>query len=470
MVYSFSSARFAPSRLVVAGVLLFAAVAGSAAEADLGPYRVEDVFPQLKPILEQAMSQSPQILQRSLDITQAEAAHVMTRSALLPRVDGSVYYSTNTTSVSQQTSVSSKSDGLFYNIAVSQPLFQWGTLKAQVDSSRIGVQIAQKNYAEAYRLLAVTLRQQYTILIVRKMTRRFSAETLRLAQSNLDVEEERLRTGRISPGDVIGPRLAVEEAKLGLERTDADLQSAKRAFCRLSGLATIEDDAIPDSIPVNQLYYGSDRAAPILRLFTATGVDDLLPIQVLEAQVRQADLNYKVAKYRLFPKFSIAANLSQSNSTNASVNAVTQVGVNSQNINVQAVWSIFDGFATSGAKRSALATKRSNERQLAIQRQFSVDQARDLERQLAYGARAVQLYDTRLALSEDAVKRAKDNLQRGLGTQKDVDNAQMAYLGTDLGALQQRADFLNRWAEFLSLTGFDSVLKQLPARYLQNAK
>jgi outer membrane protein TolC len=450
---------------------LFCAVStASAAEADVQPYRLEEVFPQLKTILDQAMSQSPQILQRSLDITQAEAVHVMNRAVLLPRVDGSVYYSTNTTSVSEKTDVNSKSDGIFYNLSLNQPLFQWGTLKAQVDSSKIGVEIAQKNYAEAYRLLAVALRQQYTIMIVRKAARGVSAESLRVVQSSLDVEEEKLRAGRISAGDIIGSRLAVEEAKLGLERADADLQTAKRLFCRLSGLPTIEDDAIPESIPVNQLYYGSERAAPILRIFSAAGVDDLLPLQVLQAQVRQADLNYKVAKYRLFPKVSVSANISQSNSTNAAPNSVTQVGVNSQNLNVMAVWSIFDGFATSGAKKSALASKRTSERQFEIQRQVSLDQAKDLERQLAYGARAVQLYDTRLALAEDGLKRAKDNLQRGLGTQKEVDAAQIAYLGTSLGALQQRADFLNRWSEFLSLTGFDSVLKLLPARYLKNGK
>lgn len=465
-----SSVRIVVARVAGVGCFLFAAVTVFAADADVAPYRVEEVFPQLRVILEQAMSQSPQILQRSLDITQAEAAHVMTRSALLPRVDGSIYYSTNTTSVSEQTNVSSRSDGVFYNLSMSQPLFQWGTIKAQVDSSKIGVEIAQKNYAEAYRLLAITLRQQYTIMIVRKASRRLAAESLRVVQSNLDVEEERLRAGRISPGDIIGPRLSVEDAKLGLDRSDADFQAAKRIFCRMAGMETIADEAIPDSIPVNQLYYGADRAAPILRLFSAAGVDDLLPIQVLQAQIRQSDLNYKVAKYRLFPKFSISANVSQSNSTNAAPNSVTQVGVNSQNINVMATWSIFDGFATSGAKKSALASKRTNERQLAIQRQVSLDQAKDLERQLAYGARAVQLVDTRLALAEDGLKRAKDNLQRGLGTQKEVDAAQMAYLGTELGALQQRADFLNRWAEFLSLTGYDSVLKVLPARYLQNAK
>jgi outer membrane protein TolC len=451
--------------------VLTVAVFHAPAEANENqPYQTEEIFPQLKPILEKAMTQSPQLLVRNLEIAQAEAAHIMTRSSLLPRVDGSIYYSTNTTSVSQQTSVSSKSDGLFYSVSFNQPLFQWGTLKAQVDASKIGVEIAQKNVAEAYRLLAVTIRQQFMLLIVRKNARHVAAENVRLTEAALEIEEERLRTGRISPGEIIGPRLAVDEARLGLERADADLFQTKRLFSRYTGQPLIGDAEIPDGVPLNTALYSADRARATLEFFEAAGVDELLPLQVLQAQIKQADLNYKVAKYRLFPKFSISATASQSNSTNASLNAVQQVGINSQNINLQAVWSIFDGFATSGAKKSALATRRSNERQFELMRQISLDQARDLERQLRYSARAVQLADTRRALAEDAMNRAKDNLSRGLGTQKDVDAATGGYLGANFSAQQQRADLLNRWAEFLSLTARDPALANLPARYLSNGK
>lgn len=457
------------SRVSSLSVLMVTAFAAHAAADDDQAFRAEEIFPQLKPILEKAMSQSPQLLVRNLEIAQAEAAHIMTRSALLPRLDSSIYYSTNTTSVSQQTSVSSKSDGLFYSVSLSQPLFQWGTLKAQVDASKIGIEIARKNVAEAYRLLSVTIRQQFMGLVVRKNARRVATENLRIAEAALEIEEERLRTGRISPGEIIGSRLAVEEARIALERAEADFLQILRLFSRYSG-ETLADAVIPDTVQVNSALYSTDRAHATLEFFEAAGIDDLLPLQVLQAQIKQADLNYKVAKYRLFPKFSISATASQSNSTNASLNSVNQVGINSQNVNLQAVWSIFDGFATSGAKMSALATRRSNERQFDLMRQVSLDQARDLERQLRYSARAVKLADTRRALAEDAMNRSKDNLSRGLGTQKDVDAATAGFLGSDFSALQQRVDLLNRWAEFLSLTARDPALSHLPARSHFNGK
>jgi outer membrane protein TolC len=451
------------------GVTFLGLAVAQAADDRFAAYRTEEVFPQLKPILEKAMTQSPQLLVRSLEINQAEAAYIMTRSALLPRMDASYYYSTNTTAVSDVRNVESKSDGLFYNISVSQPLFQWGTLKAQVDSAKIGVKVAENNIAEAYRLLAVTIRQQYCILILRKAGLKIATESLRLAQQNLEVEEERLRSGRISPGDIIGPRLAVDESRINVERSESDFLAAKRAFSRFTGQPMISDEAIPDTMPVSPQYYAVDRATPVLDLFTAAGIDDMLPMQVIHAQIKQAELNYKVAKFRLYPKFSVSANISQANQTNATEISVSQVGVESRNLNVMAVWNIFDGFATSGAKSSALASKRSSERQLEMMKQLYSDQARDLERQIRYSARTVQLYDTRRALSEDAVKRTKDNLQRGLGTQKELDAVTVNFMSSDFAALQQRLDLLNKWTEFLSLTGSDNALGFLPARYL-NAK
>lgn len=461
--------RFLSPPIKLLCALCFGVGVTAAADDNFKPYRTEEVFPQLKPILEKAMAQSPQVLMRALDINQAEAAFIMTRSSLLPRLDVSYYYSSNTTAVTDVKDVESKSSGLFYNISLSQPLFQWGTLKAQTDSAQIGVKIAEKNFAEAYRLLAVTIRQQYGVLILRKAGLKIAAESLRLAQENLAVDEERLRNGRISPGEIIGPRLSVDEARISVERAESDLLAAKRSFSRFTGQAVLDDDAIPDTMPVDPNYYSIDRATPVLDFFTAAGIDDMLPLQVIQAQIKQADLNYKVAKFRLYPKISVSANLSQSNQTSASTSSVSQIGIESRTLNVMAVWSIFDGFATTGAKRSALTSKRTSERQLEMMRQLYSDQARDLERQIRYSARTVQLYDTRRALSEDAVKRTRDNLQRGLSTQKEVDAATMSFLSSDYSALSQRLDLLNKWTEFLSLIGSDNTLKILPARYL-NAK
>lgn len=460
---------FAPRCFAVFAVLSAAAPFASAQSNDFGNYRMEEVFPQLKPILEKAVTQSPQSLLRAVDITQAEAGYTLTRSSMLPRLDSSVYYSTNTTSVSSSSDVKSKNDGLFYSVSLSQPLFQWGTLKAQTDSAKIGVKIAEKNFAEAYRVLTVMIRQQYGLLIARKASRRIAAESLRVAQANLEVEEARLRSGSISEGDIIGPRLSVDESRIALQRTEMDLAAGCRSLTRLTGQSLTEAD-IPDTIPVSENYYSADRASPVLRLFVAAGVDDTLPLQVLADQAKQADLNYKVAKYRLWPKFSLSASASQANSTTASLTSVVQVGVNSRNLNLMATWSIFDGFATSGAKRSALASRRYAERQTDLQRQQFVDAARDMEQQLSIVSMSVRLADTRRALAEDAVRRTKENLARGLGTQKELDGATLAFLGADYNALAQRLDLLNKWAEFLSLTVPEPFVRNAPSHLVDNGK
>lgn len=473
MPISFASIRSARvlRRATLFAALVFASASLGFAQVDgLRAYRLEEVFPQLGPIIEKAMQQSPQMLQKASEITLAEGNYLQARSSLLPRADGLIYYATNTTSVSQGSSASSKNDGIFYSMSLYQPLFQWGTLKAQTDYSRIAVQLAEKNYAEAYRLLAVSVRQHYLTLIVRKASLKIAADNLRVAQAALDVELERLRSGSISEGEAMGPRLAVDEARLAFERAEHDLGQARRSLSRLSGQPEIKDDEIPSSIPISQEYYGADRAAPQLDFFGAAGVDDTLPLQMLHAQLQQTELNYKIAKFRLFPKLALVGSISQSNTTNATQSSVSQVGVNSQSLNVQATWSIFDGFATSGAKMSALASKRSTERQIDAQRRAMLDQARDLEAQLRLGSRAVRLADTRRYLAEDLMKRADENLRRGVGTQKDLDLATASFNSADINAMGQRADLLTRWAEFISLTGGDALLARLPARYSKSNK
>lgn len=449
--------------------VMAAAKIGWAQSDDLRIYRSEEVFPSLGALIEKAMQQSPQMLMRTAEITLAEGNLLQVRSSMLPRLDSSVYYSANTTSVSERTSVSSRNDGIFYSVSASQPLYHWGALKAQADISRIGVELAEKNYAEAYRLLTVSIRQHYLMLIVRKAALKIAESSLSAAQAVLDVEEERLRAGRISEGDIMAPRLALDEARYGFERAGVDFAQAKRTLGRLAGVPELSDSDIPDSIPISQEYYGADRAVSRLDFFTAVGVDEALPLQILQAQIKQADLSYRIAKFRLYPKFAIVGSASQANTTNASQTSVVQVGVNSQSLNVQMVWSMFDGFATRGAKMNALASKRHSEFQRDAQRRAMLDQARDLESYLRLGSRAVRLADTRRYLAEDVMKRAADNLQRGIGTQKDLDNAVAAFNGAEFAAMQQRADLLTRWAEFLSLTGADPLLARLPVRYVKKS-
>ena len=64
----------------------------SMASGDAGVVLPEDVMPQLKPLIEQAMRQSPRMLEQNLNLAQSEADWYMARAASLPSVGGYAVY------------------------------------------------------------------------------------------------------------------------------------------------------------------------------------------------------------------------------------------------------------------------------------------------------------------------------------------------------------------------------------------
>jgi len=180
--------------------------------------------------------------------------------------------------------------------------------------------------------------------------------------------------------------------------------------------------------------------------------------------VRYSDMNYRIAKYRLYPMINFGASISQSNSTNATESSSDLVGVLSKYVGISANWSIFDGFATRGAKMHALATKRYWERQLQNHVAALQDQARSLERQVAFASRAMGLAAMRHSLAESAVRTRQDELARGLTSQAILESAIGSQQQSQLNLTYQQIDLLARWSEFVSTVGQDPMVLELPVR------
>jgi outer membrane protein TolC len=422
----------------------------------------EQLLPELKVILEQAMQQSPQMVLRNIDLAVSEANYLSARSAMLPGISAGASYNISGAAVSSDTNVSSTASGLYYSLSFSQSVFRWGTLKAQTDAARNQQKISLKNYAEAYRSLALSLRSQYLLLMGKKLAWMNTQFTRQQMAAALALEEDKLRNGQTSENQVMQLRLQTEEIALTMERAAEDLAMSKRFFLRQAGLAELPDERIPTEIPA--LAFEPAAATAMLQQFLGHGWEDNLNVQINRSLVKVADLNYKVAKYRLYPMVSVAASISQSNSTSASLNSVSQVSVLSQYAGVSVGWSIFDGFATKGAKISALASKRTSERQLQSVTDQLMDQAMSQERQVAFAYRAMGLAKARASLSESALRTMEEDAQRGLVSRAAVTAALGAHNQARHALLNQQADFLSRWSEFVSTVGHDPILQSLPAR------
>jgi outer membrane protein TolC len=187
--------------------------------------------------------------------------------------------------------------------------------------------------------------------------------------------------------------------------------------------------------------------------------------QVSELKVREADLDYRIARVRLLPKFGASAGYSLENTTNASATTVSQQGVARQTIAVGAQWNIFDGFASRAAKRAALVTKRGAELELKTASEAAVDAAQGLMQQLELDVQAMEMSALRLGLASEELKKVGDEFKLGNVPQTAVDQTTSGLKVMEFQNANARATFLARWSEFASLVGADPVLTQLPARH-----
>ena len=427
----------------------------------------EDLVPKLRPILLHALERSPDAIRHGLDIEQAEARAYVSRGAMLPNlgVPRASYAVNSASTASSNSSATSNSSGFFWGVELNQPVYQWGALKAQVDIDRLSIKIAERQYAESARILANLVRKSYLELVFKKSTLKAAKGQLDLEATGLAREEERFTAKKITAGDIVGKRMDLKEHQLKFDGATEELAYLKRVFIRLAGFDDLPDDAIADLIPPP--VPAADKGEELLHNFLRDGPAATYQGQVYSFLIQQSELSYKIAKFGLYPKFSFNAGHSVSNSTQADVNTVHQEAIVQNYYGVIANWTIFDSFATGGRKQEALARKRSNEVQLKAYADATADLAQNFRRQAEFAARALEFAETRLNIARAGLTFAKENLASKVASQDDVDRATVGLLAAEAATVFVRAEYLNRWTEFVSLVGADRVMNNLPPRYVR---
>jgi outer membrane protein TolC len=452
-------------RLPVALLFALTAVAGLRAEAPpLTGTMPEDLLPGLGPLLKTAVERSPNAITASIAVEQAEAGKYGSYAILYPSVtlsgDYAVSYESETNAAS-----SPPSRGFFYSAGISQSVFQWGAYKNTALIGNLALKMAQRQYAEAYRQLAYLLREQYMILIYKKMSLRNDDFKVKIAQENLEAQKARFASGSSSESEVQTFELALEDASLKRDRTADDYNYYKQQLMRLVGLEQLPDAAIPTAIP--HPVYTASLADAVYAGFVGEGIESTFQSQVYEMAVKQQDLELSIAKVRQLPKVSASAGYSYSNVTQANAGSVNQYGVKSESYSVAASWDIFDGFATKGAKLSALASKRTAERTLKSYVDATVDSVEEMRNQLGFSARALALAEIHFALIDSQVKRLSEDKALGYASQATIDTGLLNEYASEFDMTFARSDYLGRWTEFISLAGLDPAIGNISPSYVR---
>ncbi len=455
------------SRLVSRGVFYLVAVLTAgivhAQSTDVAGTMPEDYLPELKGILTTAFERSPKLIAAEYARSVREAMIYGANAARLPSLRGASEYASNQTAASGNSSSQSRASGFFYRFEASQALFHWGALQNQSRVAHINLLVEQKNYTIAARELGIELRKAYLALIVEQARLRQGREALRIFRADLAVVQEKHQAGIVSAAIFEGDKLRDREFALDLARGEAELEANRRRFARLAGLADLPEEKIPAEIP--RLEHRPALAAAMTATLLRNEAKSTLEYEVYDLKVRESLFREKIERTRLLPKFFAGAGYSLENNTDVNGSAINQQAFRRQSVSISTQWNIFDGFATKGAIREALAARRLHERVRDTKVGIILQDAQILERSLKLDAEALDLAETRRAIAVEGRKRVADEAELGNIPKSDVERAQVNILQADAANLLARATYLGRWSDFVALAGDDPVLQNIPARH-----
>lgn len=429
----------------------------------------EQLLPGLDAILQTVVRQSPRMLNRALDLEIAENNRLVARAGLLPTAASyaRVFGTRDDRSDLGRTITLQKT---YYDVNVNQPIFYWGERR---NTARIGLiqeKIAQRQYRDGYRLFAQELRAQYLRLIVQKMSVARARFYLDYARRQLKAAEERAARGNVAAVVKSAAEQTVSRAQLDLERAEFDYETARATFARLAGLPSVPDEQIPDSIPV--VTPAPKAAEQLAAGFTEDEYPTANPdAYTLREQIAVEELNYKIQKVRLRPKFSLVAGVN-TDQQSFTVNVARKYRITSLYGGLQLSWNIFDGFAANATARSSLARRRQLENQYRDLAQSLGQQTRNQLKLLDFSARYMALTDQGADSAKSSIQTRQDDLKRGVATEDDVELLRLAEFDVRIAACNNRIAYLIQAGDFLGTLGRDPVLNNLPndANFPESAK
>ena len=434
-------------------LFLLGSVQLSAADANVGGVTLpEDLLPQLRPLLEQALRQSPRVIERNLDLAQAKADGYMARASSLPSVGGYLNYQFQQEKRVGNPNTTSNNERFYYNASINQALWHWGALEASRKIAAIDQDLARRNYAEAYRLLAAEIRSSYLALVISKLGVRNAEYLQRTAQDHLSRQQTRFSANQVTQGQIIQDQLDLDELSLAARRARANFEFALGAFRALIGDDQFSESAIPTGID------DVVTAPSVAALAGTSAVESSEVVVMAEKEVAKAKLGLVGPRYNLYPKIGLVAGVSR-DEISRNLDLYSKYQIDTFYVGAQVNWTIFDGFSTRGQKLAAYTRLRRAESRLAAVRESL---GRSLERDrlnVGFTWEAYQNAKLRLRLARERVEYLGEQIARGEASQAQLDAAQTSLNNNTFLTQSALAGHLTANVQYLSAQGLDPLGK-----------
>ena len=418
----------------------------------------------------------------------ADATYDAARAGLVPLVRltssfGRTFESARSAAVNP---VFSQTNAYTINASISQPLFQGGRLIANARSTSSLAQASRLNAQEQRALFTVTVQRAYLTALLAERLVELQESNLQLASTRLIQVQQLQSAGRAAQYDVL--RAKVERANIEPLAIQArnDRELAQLEVKRLLNL--------PLERPI---VFTSVIDAQATQVMVASYLDSAASPQ--RAALRSAELVSRsrhlaitAARADLLPTISVFFNAgvgafplagygipsargTTANSFCPTGSAATRMcnnggWFNDSNMGIQFAWALFDGLRAKSALEMARAQTRVADLQL---RQEQEQVSLEVARARAELRRARAVFDGRSETSseaQEAFRLASLRFSRGLSTQLEVSDSQLALLTAEGSEARATYDLYLATAELARALGKPIPLPatRAPARRTTN--
>lgn len=439
--------------------LLFRPLAGADDDtADLP--RAETLFPQLEAILVGALGQSPTMIQEELGRLATSYDEKAERSVLYPRVSGYgfFYIQREERKNANDTDVGERS---YYDLSLTQPVFHWGALRAQAEIGHIYRLIADRNFTEAYQILANRIRDTYLQLVSTRVDQRNRVLSIERSRAQLEITRQLAADGRVPASTVTTAEFALESEILARDRAEFAQDRLLRQFRSLTGNAAFSLADLPEMIPAVTAVEDA-RALPLRTEYvTRRGYEDSITYFRTVRSLDVERLRLRIAKSELRPKFNFALGLSQDMDTRTTNNVEQRYMLNTAYAGLRVSWSIWDSRRNQSLVRAAQARIRRSEKNLEQMEADLTDAIEAAGKELGFATRALAIAERGYVGSESSHRAAEGLFKEGRVSQEQVDIARLALRAAEYNVGEARRDYLRNVSSFLATIQADPLVLRL---------
>ena len=338
------------------------------------------------------------------------------------------------------------------SIQATQILYSGGQVSAGLRIAKLTEDATIFRLRDTLDTVIATVRTQFDQVLLNRALITVQEESVNLLQSQLTDQQNRFEAGTVPRFNVLQAEVALANARPALIQARnnyhiAQLQLAKSLGCETRNLAARQE-------PFNLL---GELLVPPIPMDLATGLRIARERRPSLKAQRQNILigvqNIVVQKAGYKPR--VEANAGYTIENNRLSRSLGDT-VNGWFFGVQANWNVFDGGATYGKVKQAVAQLE----QAHITYDDSVQQV-DLEVQQAW-ANLQQALETiasqqkTVEQAQEAVRLARERLSAGAGTQLDVLNSTVQLTQAQSTELQARFQYNSALAEFARVTASET--------------